>query len=48
MRFKYRVYYALPWEEHSEGFKFINARSKEEAINKFEKKYPYYIPVCAI
>ena len=48
MRFRYKVYYALPFEEHSEDFKWINAKSEKKAISKFKEKYPHFIPVCAL
>lgn len=47
MRFRFKVYYALPFEEQSEGFKWINARTPQRAMDKFKQKYPYFVPVYA-
>ena len=47
MRFRFKVYYALPFEEHSEDFKWVNARTSQQAMDKFKLKYPYFVPVYA-
>lgn len=50
MKFKFTVYYREKTEDLSwkmaEKFKLINAKNKEEAMQKFTKKYPNLVPIC--
>lgn len=48
MRFKFKVFYSLPFEDHGDDFKYVNARTPQQAIDKFQKKYPYFVPTVAV
>lgn len=48
MKFTFKVYYRDGTEENTwkmaEKFKLINASNKKDAVDKFCKRYPGYIP----
>jgi hypothetical protein len=48
MRYKFRVYYATPFDDEIVGYKLVNARTAAEAVEKFQSKNPYYIAKYAI
>lgn len=50
MSYSYKVYYfdnnRNDWK-NGEDYKLIKAKTKEQAIEKFKKKYPQYKPYMA-
>lgn len=52
MKFSFKVYYRDGTEENSwaitKKFKLVSAKNKKEAVEKFVKRYPHFIPtyVC--
>lgn len=48
MKFKFRVYYSTPFDDEPVGYKLVNARTADEAVEKFQRKNPYYIAKYAI